>query len=120
MNDSERFVFQQTIFNRQMRHENGFASFVSDRSVLDALVYAHGTLKISSLEKEVLERLKKTPYDFIFFIPQEFPLEFDGIRKEDEIYRSFIEKEFLRYLLKFTLPYIKITGDIDERIDKIL
>lgn len=120
MSDSERSVFQQTILNRQMRYENELVSFISDRSVLDALIYAHGIPDISCLEKEIVEHLKQVPYDFMFFIPQEFPLEFDGVRKEDETYQSFIEKEFLRYLANFRLPYIKIHGSIDERIDKIL
>ncbi|MDD5377041.1 MAG: ATP-binding protein [Candidatus Gracilibacteria bacterium] len=119
MDDSERFIFQQTIFDRQTVHEDILDSFISDRSVLDALVYAHGTAHLLVLEKAVTLRLRNNPYDHIFFIPREFPLESDGVRKEDEEYQRFIESEFLHYLRKFNISYTPITGTIDERVHRI-
>lgn len=87
MDDLERFVFQQTVFDRQTAREDEAIGFISDRSVLDALVYAHGTSGVLALEEVITLRLRNKPYDHIFFIPREFPLEFDGVRKEDEIYQ---------------------------------
>jgi len=87
MDDLERFAFQRTIFDRQTAREDESMGFISDRSVLDALVYAHGTSGVLALEGAIALRLGNKPYDHIFFIPREFPLEFDGIRKEDEAYQ---------------------------------
>lgn len=87
MDESERSIFQQRVFDCQISIEDRLVDFISDRSVLDSLIYTHGLPGIPTFEKMVSLRLKNIPYNYIFFVPREFPLEFDGVRKEDETYQ---------------------------------
>jgi len=60
--------------------------------------------------------LKKYPYDLVFYIPIEFPIEKDGLRFEDEHYQEIIDLQILKLLKRYKIPYITVSGTIEERL----
>ena len=107
---------------RQIEAENSMQDFISDRTVIDVLAYANTMCRPSMTArlKEMVElHLEKNPYDLVFYIPIEFPLEKDGIRFEDEQYQKMIDLQILKYLKRYKIPYITLTGTVEERLQKI-
>lgn len=119
---------QISIFNAQLLAEmNHFNGFLSDRSTIDNAAYM-----ILSLQKysndiplndyiNVLVSIEFAidhgeEYDYLFYIPIEFPLVNDGFRDMDEIERVNID--FI--INKIKPKIIKITGTVEERVNKVL
>jgi nicotinamide riboside kinase len=63
--------------------------------------------------------LKDNPYDLVFYIPIEFPLEKDGVRFEDDEYQKIIDLQIIKYLKRYKIPYITLTGTLEERLKQI-
>lgn len=88
--------FEWKIFEKQVGEENESPKFVSDRSIFDILAYAStlmDTIDFAHFHTTVHQlRYERHPYDFLIFVPIEFPMEKDGIRPEDEEYRHEIER----------------------------
>jgi nicotinamide riboside kinase len=112
----------------QLRAErqSNLASFdllFSDRTVLDALGYALANRNM--LKQEIpgyfvdmlLEiALRQTQfYDLYAFIPIEFPMTPDGVRDEDEAYRSRVSDEIHGVLAAHNINYVKLKGSVDGR-----
>lgn len=110
------------IMKRQIEAENSMKDFISDRTVLDVLAYAN-TMRIPSMTarlKDMAElHLESNPYDLVFYIPIEFPLEKDWLRFEDENYQKIIDLQIKKYLRRYKIPYITLTGTVEERLQKI-
>jgi hypothetical protein len=70
---------------------------ISDRTVYDQLAYiryAHENGNITFDEYRLLEQYVTYwghTYDYIFYIPIEFPMKEDGVRSPDEYYRKAID-----------------------------
>lgn len=114
--------FELVIMKRQIEAENSMQDFISDRTVIDVLAYANTMCRPSMTArlKEMAEmHLESNPYDLVFYIPIEFPLEKDGIRFEDEQYQKMIDLQILKYLKRYKIPYITLTGTVKERLRKI-
>lgn len=114
--------FELVIMKRQIEAENSMEDFISDRTVIDVLAYANTMCRPSMTArlKEMVElHLETNPYDLVFYIPIEFPLEKDGIRFEYEHYQKIIDLQILKYLKRYKIPYITLTGTVEERLRKI-
>jgi hypothetical protein len=61
----------------------------------------------------------KKRYDYIFYIPIEFPLVLDGVRFSWNAFQIEIDTKIVSLLKTFWIPYIKVTGDEKERIEMI-
>lgn len=120
MTAAERGDFQMGILREQIRRELASESFLSDRSVFDAVAYAFDTPSYEDLHSVAEEHAVPRPYDRIFFLPVEFPLEGDDIRSQDEDYRLAIETELLKILERTGTPYVRITGTPEARLSACL
>lgn len=115
--------FELVIMKRQIEAEQNMQDwFISDRTVIDVLAYANTMCRPSMTArlKDMAEmHLETNPYDLVFYIPIEFPLEKDGTRFEDDSYQKIIDLQILKYLKRYKIPYITLTGTVEERLRKI-
>ncbi len=114
--------FELVIMKKQIEAENTMQDFISDRTVIDVLAYATTMCRPSMTArlKDMAEmHLKDNPYDLVFYIPIEFPLEKDGVRFEDDSYQKIIDLQILKYLKRYKIPYITLTGTLEERLKQI-
>ena len=101
---------------------------ISDRTTLDATAYArvNALLPRPYVPDYFVEMLHEVwlkealLYDIVVFVPVEFPMKSDGIRDEDEKYRTDVGMEIEQLLLTDSIPFIKATGSLDERVDTVL
>lgn len=120
MTPEERGVFQREILEAQIASETESANFMADRSVFDAVAYAHDTPEYESLAAKAREHAKANPYTKVFFLRVEFPMKGDGVRSEDEAYRKKIESVLANELEKAGVPFEVITGGVGARLGKCL
>ncbi|WP_159634758.1 ATP/GTP-binding protein [Sphingobacterium composti Ten et al. 2007 non Yoo et al. 2007] len=59
-------------------------------------------------------------YDMFFHLPVEFPFVADGHRPTSEIFRTTSEKRLLKAYKAIRIEPVFITGNIEERLNKIL
>ena len=91
------------------------------RSVIDSIIYseAQGFIELAKKSEEVLKStdFKKAKF---FYIPIEFELENDGIRFTDLSFQKKIDEMILSIFRELEIPMIKLTGSIEERLQKLL
>ena len=59
-------------------------------------------------------------FDKIFYIEPEFELENDGFRVTDKQFQKDIDDLFQRFIMKFRLDVIKLTGSVESRMQTII
>jgi hypothetical protein len=60
--------------------------------------------------------LEKERYDIYVYFPVEFPMQFDNVRPDDEVYRNRVGDKILELLRKHKIPYIAASGSPKERL----
>ena len=100
-------------------------NWFADRSVIDGYAYTeylYHHRKVSAatfqLVKDLMEAFLKN-YTEIFYIPIEFGVTDDGIRKNDENFQKEIDEIVARTLKLSNIRYYTITGSVFERVEKI-
>ncbi len=114
--------FEKNILEEQKRQELLPGSFVTDRTVYDVLAYASTLLEpldFWPLYHDAVSFNKKNPYDIVFYLPVEFPMENDGVRPVNEDYRREINLIIEDLLIQNEIPYVKVTGTIEERVSQV-
>lgn len=96
-------------------------SWIADKSLFDYLVYGRLVLKDEDV-KNVIRKIvqQNANYDFVFYLPIEFPMEKDGIRSVDPKFREEIDRLFRKCLDEFSVKYIVLSGSVEERIEQAL
>lgn len=94
-------------------------SFISARSIYDTWVYSRSTAGFWYHNYLFNWAVKHINYDYVFYLPVEFPLVKDGIRPEDENYQLAFDKDLKLLLDFFHIPYITLSGSIEDRLNKI-
>lgn len=121
MTPDELADFQATLLYDQVHAERTHKSgFISDRSLLDVLAYSQGTKYYDILKLKAKYVLEERPYDKVFYLPVEFPMQSDGVRKEDEEFRMEIDRRIKELLTEFKIDFSTVTGNIEERVAKII
>lgn len=67
--------------------------------------------------KEVVRR--KYELSLVVYFPIEFPLVEDGVRSVDEQFQKDVDVKIQQFLNNYSIPYIKITGTVEERLAKL-
>lgn len=122
MTKAELHVFEPFTLLEQINYEITHDKFVSDRTVIDLLAYAEYLVDSNiywKLYDNVKTYLMKKRYDFIFYIPIEFPLVLDWVRFSEDSFQQEIDAKIVSLLQTFGIPYIKVTGDEKARIEMI-
>jgi predicted ATPase len=100
-------------------------NWFADRSVLDGYAYTkylHATGKVSDEVMNVVGKLMSTfvkLYDNIFYIPVEFDMIKDGVRKEDSKFQKNIDNIIFNTMYDNNVHFNTIRGSVTERVEKI-
>jgi deoxyadenosine/deoxycytidine kinase len=99
--------------------------WVADKNLFDYLVYGEIVLEKQKSEKakKILETIKEivkdnAKYDFIFYLPIEFPMELDGARSENLDFQKEVDRRYKKLLDDLKIKYITLPSFINESVDK--
>lgn len=121
---------QETIFNEYKRLLGKKREYISDRGLTDVTAY---TMYLASHEKNTDEKaalvrlaqnqinyikqfVEKNPDIVYCYFPIEFPVVNDGVRSTDEEFRKEIDKHIVDILKTVNIPYITVTGSVEQRL----
>jgi len=93
---------------------------ISDRSLIDLLSYisVNSSTKVRSNFISLVEEivyLETAKYDLFVYVPIEIPLEEDGVRPSDLIYREKIDHKIRELLDIYNTSWISVSGTNEER-----
>lgn len=119
---------QKEIFRRFAESVKDKENYISDRCMLDAIAYTYELAyftpsrdvdhEVSRMIGEFKEYISKNNV-IICYIPIEFPLKSDGVRSTDDKFRKRINNIIKHILDNHKIPYITLSGNVNDRIDKI-
>lgn len=95
--------------------------WIADKSLFDYLVYGEIVLE-DELFKKVIRKIieRNAKYDFVFYLPIEFPMKSDGVRSEDLGFQKLVDRRYKKCLAEFEVKYITLSGSVKERVAKAL
>lgn len=117
-------VGQESIFNTYYELLSQQDNYISDRGLIDVVAYTtylyeHGKVAKRTLSEQY-KQLKKFNECFDDILYVYFPIEFDvvddGFRSIDENFRYEIDQNIFTTLLDCGVPYIKVSGSVEDRI----
>ena len=102
--------------------------FIADRILLDYYVYTKQFVNIpfsfQRTFKDFVLEYCAINYDFIFYVPIEFPLKGDNLRATDIESQKIIDAEIQSFLdilrLDFNTITYNVSGDLNHRVNQIL
>lgn len=93
--------------------------FIGSRSIFDTFAYSRLGIGLAFNRRLIDWSCRHITYDFIFYVPVEFGLERDGIRPDDESFRLLHDYETRVLLDYYHIPYHKICGTVQQRLDTL-
>lgn len=93
-------------------------TLILDKNLLDYLVYVNDSFPSHVKETILMFVRNNAHYDFIFYLPIEFPMESDGIRSDDEVFRQEIDRRYKKLLDDLGVKYIILPSFIGESASK--
>jgi hypothetical protein len=58
-------------------------------------------------------------YDFVFYLPIEFPIVLDGLRPDDAAFQADIDRRIVELLESHDVAHHSLTGSIEERQEQV-
>lgn len=109
-------MFLAIIYMRLMEPKRGDFRGDINRYHLELKKYRFAEKKLFGYTQEI-----EGEYDYIFFLPKEFPMKKDGVRwQKDDKEAEEISRKIKGFLDFMGWRYYEIKGSIDERINKIV
>lgn len=114
----------QPIFEHLNCSESDFV--FCDRSLLDHWAYTKQAFAdeleqeglIPVVEHFIIEHFRS--YDFVFYVPIEFPPEDDGVREDSLKFQKEIDVQIKELLGKFDVNYETVSGNVEERVQSVV
>jgi nicotinamide riboside kinase len=112
------------IFLKQWHAELLHDQYVADRSIYDVLAYADWVMENAAPRKEnhlwlesraLATRDLRARYDFVFYLPIEFPIVLDGLRPDDTGFQADIDGRITQLLELHDVVHHTLTGSIEDR-----
>lgn len=115
---------QKKIFDTYLTILTSDQDYISDRGLTDVISYSYdlsesGRVSQEEVFRELCELVKfnAEQTDVVYFyFPIEFDVVDDGVRSTDEEFRHRIDKNIRDLLITTKVPYITVTGTVEERI----
>jgi predicted ATPase len=101
-------------------------NFVTDRTVVDVLVYTEWLYNRGRVSKLVYDYVKivfdreVSRFDYLFFIRPEFDLVDDGVRSTSIEWRDQINTRMTEVIESLNVPVTYLTGSVDDRVRQFL
>jgi len=124
INEKGTDVTQLLIMNSHLKNVLA-GNVVMDRCALDGVVYTrylHNRGQVSDWVMDYAERVFQmiiSEYDYLFYLVPEFDLKDDGTRSTSIDFRNQIVDIFNTYILECEIPVIRLTGNLQQRINQI-
>ena len=122
INENTPLETQFWLFAKQLELERNFADhWIADKCLIDYSVYGDVLLS-DQRAKELLSEMiqRNSQYDFVFYLPIEFPIEDDGIRSTDPQFQASVDSRFLEVLNAWGIKYYTVNGTVKQRLKRIL
>lgn len=118
-------TFQLECLHSQLRAENLYSCFVSDRTTIDNAVYwlkwhshRHESWKNNQYYQMALSNVLN--YDLVIYVPPEIHLQDDGFRSVNSFYQAEIDLYIRCFLAYVETDWITVTGSLENRVNKVL
>ena len=124
INEGGNDITQLLIMNSHIKNSL-IDNVIMDRCALDGLVYTDWMYGKNKVEQWVVDyatnvfNLLIGRYDYIFYLAPEFDIEDDGVRSTDVDFRNEVVDLFDYYIRVYEIPVIKLTGTVEQRLNKI-
>jgi predicted ATPase len=115
MDHQEFLEFHLSLVSQQAEAEQG--DFIVDRSIFDMVAYAMDHQ--SHHQVLTLARQHYRPYDHVFYLPIEFGLSLDEVRKNDLEYQQIIDRRLLQIFDDLNIAITVVGGNLESRLAKI-
>lgn len=119
INESTSPQLQIALVGHQWRLEQTTPQpWIADKCLFDYLVYARDDFK--GYIKKTIEMFVKNDahYDFVFYLPIEFPMEFDNIRSPDLNFQKLMDERYRKLLDDLGIRYIVLHDFMKESNSK--
>lgn len=117
---------QIRIFNKYKELLTTENDYISDRGMQDVIAYTQYLVGRGKVHKHILWEQMDELSNFIdnndvliCYFPIEFSVVNDGLRSTDEEFRSFIDVSIKKILDVLNIPYITVTGAVEDRVNTI-
>ena len=118
---------QMKIFDTYKELLNGNKIYISDRGLTDVAAYTWYLVCKGKVHPSILWKQLEDIDDFfennrdvlVCYFPIEFPVVDDGVRSVDEEFRKQIDNYIKDILDTREIPYITVTGTVEERVNQI-
>ena len=130
INEAGTDITQHFIMSTHMDNLFYKQDFIVDRCLLDGYVYTKvlgNRIRVSRSVVDYAAYLYREyiiNYDYIFYIPADIPVEDDGVRSTDKLFRDQVIHEFEveknRLLVEKRANIFTLTGSVEERVDLAL
>jgi nicotinamide riboside kinase len=101
-------------------------NMITDRTVLDGLVYTKWLRQSGNIKEETMEIAYNvfhkliSYYDYLFFIKPEFDIVSDGVRSTNTSFRNQINRSFIDVIEEHNIPVHYVSGSVRERVNQVL
>lgn len=126
INEGGNSLTQKLIMHEHIVNVFMYDKMITDRTALDGLVYTeylriNGKIKDDDYYhvRDIFQRVAPM-YDYMFYIPPEFPIVDDGVRSTDNKFREEISYIFESKIKKYNLNVIRVTGSVRDRVTKVV
>ena len=123
--ETETLIFLKTLLG-ELSHD----SFVADRSMVDMLAYADWVMDhereprkedhLWLAAREIAVLNLRSRYDFVFYLPIEFPIVLDGLRPDDTNFQAEIDQRMTHLLHAHDVEHHHLTGTVEQRRKEVL
>lgn len=122
INENTPAETQFWMFARQLELERNLGDkWIADKCLMDYSIYADVLFKDERVKQLLSEMVKRNVnYNFVFYLPIEFPIEDNGIRSIDPVFQKNVDSRYLQVLNDWGINYHTISGSIEERLKKIM
>ena len=121
--------YQKTLFKTLYKALSSKKNYVSDRGL--SCVAAYTFAGVLDSNKKITKKTADTQYMkmmkfhqenpdvLVVYVPVEFPIEADGVRDENVLNQHKIDFFIKNLLDTAQIPYITVTGTVEERVKQI-
>lgn len=126
INEGGTDVTQKLIMNEHIYNVFMFNKMITDRTVVDGLVYSTWLHKNSMISASTMKHVKDVFYSVmplykhVFYIEPEFDLVEDGVRSLDKNFRDEIAFLFDAIIEKEKISVIRLKGSVRDRVSTVV
>jgi len=122
INENTPLETQFWMFAKQLEYERMLGDkFIGDKCLIDYSVYGDIVLNHDPAKRMLAELIRPNArYDFIFYLPIEFPIEDNKIRSLDPDFQLAVDRHYLEILNSWGLAYATLSGSVQDRLAQAL